>query len=458
MASDALRNAAGLGLGLLIAGTSQATPLFANGFEAAQCALPVHFASALTPSRELHVATAGSDSGGDGSLAAPFATLGRALQLTTPGTAIRIHPGSYAGGVFIGSLRGSAEAPIWIGGLPGQPKPVFSGGANALQLSRPGFVVLQDMVITGSSANGINIDDGGEYANPQAARFVTVLRVEFRNIGGGGNQDCLKISGLYDSWILDSHFERCGAGGSGVDFVGGHRARVFRNRFVDTGATGVQAKGGSVDILIAGNRFENGGARALNMGGSTGFEFFRPPLSTTQPNAEARRIRAFANLFVGSSQAPLNFVGCVDCVAAHNTVVNPGSWLVRILQETTSSGGFVFEPAGNALLQNNLFLFRRSDIGSSAVNVGPNTAPTTFEWRHNLFYASDQPGNSQPSAPGTVSGSVIGQDPLIGGPDYRIGTSSPAASAGQPFQAGLGDLGGGCFANPPSIGAWEAGP
>lgn len=445
-------------LGLPLAGSASATPLFGNGFEAAQCALPAHFASALTPSRELHVATGGSDASGNGSPAAPFATLARALQGATPGTAIRIHPGTYAGGIFRGDLRGSAQAPIWIGGLAGQAKPVFSGGANALQLSRPAFVVLHDMVITGSTANGINIDDGGEYANPQAAQFVAVQRVEFRNIGGGGNQDCLKISGLYDSWVLDSHFERCGTGGSGVDFVGGHRSVVAGNRFIDIGATGVQAKGGSADILILRNRFENGGARALNMGGSTGFEFFRPPLSTTQPNAEARRIRARANLFIGSSQAPLNFVGCVDCEAIHNTVVNPGSWLVRILQETTSSGGFTFEPARNALLQNNLFLFRRGDIGSSAVNVGAGTDAASFQWRNNLFFASDQPANSQPNAPGTVSGSLVGLDPQISGPDYRIGSGSPAAGAGLALDAGLGDLGGACFGSPPSIGAWELQP
>ncbi len=458
---DSLPHGCGLGLILLLATVGPSTAgddyIFGNGFETAvsECPAPVHFADGLVPTFSIHVATSGSNASGDGSPGNPYETLTRAAQDAAPGAAIVIHAGTYAGGMFIGNLRGSAAAPIWIGGAPGEAPPVFSGGSNAIQFSRPAYLVLHDFEVTGSTQNGINIDDGSDYGDPLAAHHVAIERLDFHAIGSTGNQDCLKISGLNDFWILDSSFEDCGDGGSGIDFVGGHRGVVFGNTLTDIGASGVQAKGGSEDIEIRGNRFINGGGRALNMGGSTGFEFFRPPLSTTEPNAEARDIRAIANLFVGSAQAPLNFVGCVDCVAAHNTIVNPGSWLVRILQETTTSGSFVFEPASNGLLQNNLFLFRRSDIGSSAVNVGGNTDPDSFVWLNNLFYASDQPAQSNPNAPGAVSGSVIGQDPQIAPPDYSIAASSPASGAGVVFRPNLADLGGHCYAKPPSIGAWE---
>jgi hypothetical protein len=442
-------------LALTASSVALAERIFGNGFEARACPTPAHFAAGLAPTFFIHVATTGSNATGDDSPGNPYATLVHAAQFAQPGTAIRIHPGTYAGGQFVVALRGAPGAPIWVGGLPGQPPPVFSGGVNGIQFVRPAYLVLHDIHVRGASANGINIDDGNLRDDPLAAHHVAVLRLDSRDIGSTGNQDCLKISGLNDFWIMDSHFQNCGTGGSGVDFVGAHRGVVHGNSFIDIGASGVQAKGGSTDIDIVGNRFDNGGGRALNMGGSTGFEFFRPPLSTTEPNAEARRIRALANLFIGSSQAPLNFVGCVDCVAAHNTIVNPGSWLVRILQETVSADGFVFEPAGNGLLQNNLFLFRRADIGSSAVNVGGNTDAASFAWPNNLFYASDNPGQSNPNAPGSVSGSILGQDPLIAAPDYRIGPASPAAGAGLPFDPDLADLGGDCFRTPPSIGAWE---
>ncbi len=421
----------------------------------AACPAPLHFASELAPSNFIHVATSGNNGSGDGSPGNPYATVVRAAQDAVPGSAIVVHAGTYAGGLFIANLRGTANQPIWVGGAPGEAPPLFSGGSNAIQFQRPAYLVLHDFQVSAATSNGINIDDGSEYANPLAAHHLAIERLDIRDIGSTGNQDCLKISGLNDFWIFDSAFENCGNGGSGIDFVGAHRGLLYGNTLTDIGASGVQAKGGSVDIEIRANRFVNGGGRALNMGGSTSFEFFRPPLSTTTPNAEARDIRAIANLIVGSAQAPLNFVGCVNCVAAHNTLINPGSWLVRILQETSTSGSFVFEPARNGLLQNNLFLFRRSDIGSSAVNVGGNTDPASFMWVHNLFYASDQPAQSNPNAPGTVTGSVIGENPQISAPDYMITASSPAAGAGMTHEPDLADLGGECFGAPPSIGAWE---
>lgn len=442
---------------LASAGWVQAEPIFANGFEsdARACPAPTHFASGLAPSGSIHVATSGSNASGDGSVGNPYATLSRAVQDAVPGSAIVVHAGTYAGGVFIADLRGTATQPIWIGGAAGEARPVFSGGGNAIQFTRPAYLVLHDFEATGSSQNGINIDDGGAYGNPQAAHFVAIERLDIRNIGTTGNQDCLKISGLNDFWILDSDFENCGNGGSGIDFVGAHRGLVSGNTLTDIGASGVQSKGGSEDIEIRGNRFFNGGARALNMGGSTGLEFFRPPLSASEPNAEARNIRAVSNLFVGSAQAPLNFVGCVGCMAVNNTLVDPGNWLVRILQETLSQGGFAFEPARDGLLQNNLVLFRRSQVTGAEVNVGGNTDAASFAWRNNLFYAQDAPGQSQPNLPGSVSGSVVGFDPLIAPSDYRIGATSPAAGAGLGFDPALADLGGNCFATPPSIGAWE---
>lgn len=436
-----------------------AAALFLDGFEGERlCPVPTHFASAQTPAFEIHVATDGDNDTGTGSEANPYATLRRAIDDAAPGSAIIIHEGTYAGGNFVAGLRGTADAPIWITGAPGEALPVFQGGGTAIQFSRPAFLVLRDIAVRGAANNGINIDDGGDVADPLAAHHVVVEGLDIADVGAEGNQDCLKISGLRDSWILDNRFENCGGGGSGVDFVGGHRSLVFGNRFTDIGASGVQAKGGSHDIEIRANVFDNGGSRALNMGGSTGLPFFRPPLSTTAPNFEARNIRAIANLFIGSQQAPLNFVGCVACSAVNNTLVDSGTWLVRILQETTSQGGFTFEPVRDGLIRNNLFYFRRSDIGNSAINVGPNTAPETFRWENNLFYAYDNPGASAPNPPGSETGSLIGLDPLIAGPGYAIGPTSPAAGAGADIDPALADLDGECFAQPPSIGAREVLP
>lgn len=421
----------------------------------ARCDVIETFDRGLFPTAELHVAVGGDDGGGDGSVGDPFATIGRAVQDATPGTAVRVHAGTYSGGTFLADVAGTPSAPIWIGGAPGEARPLISGGSQAIHLVRPSYVVIHDLEVTGASANGINADDGGDYGDPLAAHHVVFRRLDIHDIGSGGNQDCLKLSGLNDYWVMDSEFENCGGGlsGSGVDHVGCHHGLIARNQFRNLSANAVQSKGGSVDIEIRWNRFLESGARSLNMGGSTGFEFFRPPLSTGSPNAEARDIRLIANLIEGSDAA-VAYVGCVGCVVAHNTIVDPHNWILRILQETTTTGNYEFEACREGVFVNNLVYFERADL-STYVNIGPDTAPETFVFANNLWYAWDNPSQSEPNLPVVESDGIYGLNPGLDS-EFRIGPTSPAAGAGLESLYTWGDFNGSCYASPPSIGAFEA--
>jgi hypothetical protein len=415
------------------------------------CGALATFEGGRAPTRTLHVSPEGDDDG-DGSTGAPFLTIERAAREATPGTEIVLAPGSHVPDQYLQDLAGTAEAPIWIGGSPGQALPVLEGGGEGLHLVRPRYVILHDLEVTGNSANGLNADDGGDYADSSATHHVIFRDLHIHDVGTGGNQDCLKLSGLSDFFVLDSTFERCSAGGSAVDHVGCHAGLLARNVFTDNGSNSVQAKGGSSDIEIRWNRFTRGGERVLNLGGSTGFEFFRPPLETGAPNAEARDLRAIANLIEGGD-ASIAFVGCVDCVVAHNTVLDPGHWTFRILQETVSSGGYTFEPAQGGLIVNNLVQFQRAVVGVD-VNVGADTLPETFTWTTNLFYAEDDPASSAPELPGTETGTIVGEDPLLDA-EGAPGPGSPARGAGTAGADTSGDLAGRCWADPPTVGAFE---
>ena len=59
------------------------------------------FDRSLSPSAEVHVATWGNDNTGDGSTSFPYATVGRGVQDATPGTAVRVHAGTYSGDISI---------------------------------------------------------------------------------------------------------------------------------------------------------------------------------------------------------------------------------------------------------------------------------------------------------------------------------------------------------------------
>lgn len=422
----------------------------------AACDLIPTFADGLVPQRELHVATSGNDDTGTGTPEAPFATICTAARGATPGTAVVVHAGVYAGGCFLYDLHGTAQAPIWIGGATGEIPPIIDGGSEGIHVARGRYLILHNLEVRNTSANGINCDDGGDVADPDATRFLIFDNLNIHDIGGSGNEDGLKLSGVDDFIVLNSTFAHCGGGisGSGIDQVGCHHGIIAGCTFESMSGNAIQCKGGTEDIEIRGCRFKNAGQRSINLGGSTGHAYFRPPLSTTEPNVEARNLRVVANVFIGST-APVAFVGCVDTIVANNTFVNPDDWILRILQETVSNVTYEFLPCGDNRFENNLIYFDLSNI-STYVNIGPNTAPETFTFANNLWFAHDNPMGSTPTLPVVESGGIYGQDPQLFDPgyeDFHIDWHSPAAIAGLSPALVDGDIEGYCFRRPPSIGA-----
>ena len=420
------------------------------------CAEMATFEDGKEPTTILHIATDGVDGPECGAEENPCATLEGAAGQLAPGTALRVHEGTYAADNDLSDLSGTADAPIWIGGAPGETRPFFQGGNEGVHLTRVRYVVLHDIEVSGAAQNGINVDDGGAYDDPEATRHVILRDLHVHDIGQGGNQDCIKLSGVDNYSVRSSEIDHCGEGGSAIDHVGCHAGLILNNAIHDVG-NGVQSKGGSDDIEIRRNWIARTSSRALNMGGSTGFELFRPPLTMNGVNAEARNIRAIANVMV-ETQAPLAFVGCVDCLAANNTLIDPQQWILRILQETVSTPDYEFAPSSGGVVRQNLVHFTRGDL-STYVNIGSNTAPETFSFARNLWYASDDPGLSSPAGdlPTVEEDPITGEDPLLVDPsaDNHLSGGSPAIGAGITDPGVRVDHDGQCFADPPSLGAYE---
>lgn len=181
--------------------------------------------------------------------------------------------------------------------------------------------------------------------------------------------------------------------------------------------------------MIRRNRFEYAGSRALNIGGSTGLEFFRPPLSGEGERWEAQGIHVEGNTFVGSL-SPVAFVGVDGAVVRFNTFYRPQRWLIRILQETTAPG---FVPCRGGHFTDNLVAFHSGEWSAGGVNVGANTAPSTFQFARNWWFCLDAPARSRPTLPVAETDGVYGRDPQFRDPaagDLRLQPGSLAVGVG----------------------------
>lgn len=320
-----------------------------------------------------------------------------ALQDLKPGTTLKIAPGDYPGGHHVSDV-----ADLTIQALDAKQPPHFKGGANGWQFSRCQNLTLRHLRVSGQTGNGLNLDDGGRRGEPVTG--IKIENVEISDIGPKGNHDGIKCSGLDRLTIRDCTIT--GWGGQGIDFVGCHDSLITGCRFVGkegfTASAGVQLKGGTSDVVVEKCHFINAGERPLNVGGSTGLEYFRPQGA----KFEGARLTVRNNVIEGSPCAAA-FVGVDGAEFGGNTILFPTKWIFRILQETKAPG---FVPCRNVMVKDNKIVFRREQVQVD-VNIGPDAAAETFRFEGNLWFAEDRPQVSKPRLPAAETGGVYGSDP-----------------------------------------------
>jgi hypothetical protein len=330
-----------------------------------------------------------------------------ALANAKPGDRIHVAPGTYQGGLHIENMRGRKDAPIVVEALDPANPPRIQGGTSGLHFSRAAYLELRDLHFSGQEHNGLNLDDG---ASGGEAGPVVLEGLKVSDVGKDGNHDAIKLSGIREFVIRSCELERWGERGSGVDMVGCHNGVLERNLLrhaQETQGSGIQCKGGSSNITIRGNRFVHAGNRGVNIGGGTGLQFFRPPLNGSVPHSEASDILVEGNYFQGC-MAPVAFVGVDRAVVRYNTIMHPGRWALRILQENTTEN---FVPCREGEFSNNVVVFSSAKWASGGVNIGGGTAPDTFRFSGNWWYCVDREDLSHPSLPVKETNGTYGRDP-----------------------------------------------
>jgi hypothetical protein len=293
---------------------------------------------------------------------------------------ILLTPGEYKGGIYVHGVSGKADLPITIRASDPENPPIFSGGGSqAIHLADCSHITLSHIKAQGYSANGINIDDGGTFDTP--SHHIVLKNITILNTGPTGNHDALKMSGVNEFVVKNCRFE--GWGGSGIDMVGCHSGKItgctFAGKKGYSQSNGIQLKGGTSNVVVETCLFRNAGYRSINLGGSTGLQFFRPRVD----DYEATDITIAGNRFIGSI-SPIAWVTARGGHVHHNTIILPENWILRILQETKDTR---FKPCHSGIFENNLIVYdSRINV---FVNVGPLTAPETFKFRNNAWHQVD---------------------------------------------------------------------
>jgi len=379
----------------------------------------------------------------------PIQNLQSAAKEAKPGDTILIRAGIYTSSNYISDLQGTNENWIIITAKLGE-EVVFRGQSTAIQLSDPAYLKISNLIFEAQTANGVNIDDGGSYRSP--AYNIIIENCQWRSINATGNNDMLKMSGVDNFLIKNCTFKNGSPGGSGIDMVGCHNGIIENCFFIDQGSNSIQNKGGTSQITIQKNKFVNGGLRSINIGGSTGLEYFRPQ----NAKYEAKEIFVYSNTFVGS-QAPIAFVGAIDCKVVNNTIYLPTKWAIRILQENNNEG---FAKCSNNSFINNI-VYLDNNSSNPTMNIGPNTEPETFVFSNNLWFNKDNLNWSGPNLPVSEQNSIRNIDPLITKDTQSaltIDKNSPAKGKGMELTEPKEDINGNLFNSPRSIGAIEVNP
>ena len=351
-----------------------------------------------------------------------YSNLHDAATEAKAGDIIIIHNGIYTEREDISNLNGEVDNPIIIYAAE-EGKVIYSGQSEAWHLSSCSNLFIYGFVFENQTANGVNIDDSGNFDN--STFNITIKNCVFKDMHANGNNDMLKLSGLDDFTIENCLFENGSAGGSGIDMVGCHKGKIFKNSFDNMGSNCIQAKGGSQFITITQNNFKDGGMRTLNLGGSTGLAYFRPQDATF----EAADIDVHSNVFIGS-WSPIAFVGSVRVKVVNNTFYKPTNWVFRILQETVDTSRFL--PCGKNEFSNNIIYFGNSL--NRVVNIGPNTNPESFTISNNLWYDYQDDNFSGPNLPVEEPNAIIQQDPKfidVDSYDFNLRNDSPAIAKGK---------------------------
>ncbi|MFO0745400.1 MAG: right-handed parallel beta-helix repeat-containing protein [Myxococcota bacterium] len=293
---------------------------------------------------------------------------------------VRLAPGHYAdtlgSEIFVQRLQRTAATPIWIVASDKRPNAtVLDQGLNLLGVA---YVAIEGVTIGpatvgtfhgghhdapkplqaaagvhvsgaahGGAANGApgGALDLAVYGQYEPSHHIVIRDLTIQNLFGdedpsgdhpvGQDNDGIKLNQVQDVWVI--HNTVLQTSRHGMDNVGVHNAVFCGNIIAHNGAGfGLEAKGGSVDVVFESNVFV--AVRRVTLGGeNTDATYYWS--ADGAYDYEGLRIVARNNLIVDPREAALDFSGCHACAATGNTIVFTAGYVPPLTDDGEANGG-----------------------------------------------------------------------------------------------------------------------
>ena len=298
---------------------------------AAIAVAPVH-------ATEIFVSSAGSDTTGNGSAAAPYRTLAHTLDpangIVAAGDTVTIR--GPAGSNLYEECEVRLRVRLTLRSPPGERAHIHCDIANvdtvAVQIDpEASGSRLSNLEISGGYYYGVFLQTDWEQGGNEAGHGPLDVVLEDLHIHDTG-RDAIKITPHSDRAIIRrSLIERSGAiyppgtptdekNAEGIDNVNGSGMVVEDSTIRDTATTGLYFKGGAANVLIQRNRIESAGAAGILVGFDTSPEFF--DLDDNPGWYEALNATVKNNIVIGANWAGIGLYASKDALVANNTVVD----------------------------------------------------------------------------------------------------------------------------------------
>ena len=374
------------------------------------------------------VATDGSDEGGDGSAAAPWATITHALDSVADGSLILVRAGLYTGRVRI---RGQFAQGVTVRSeIPYRAQ--LRADETVLTIFEAQGITLEGFDVAHISAAAepivIQIQDVLGDA-PGGAEFTSRITLRNNIIHDSYNNDLLKINnGAQQILISGNVFYNQGDSDEHIDINSARDVVIEDNVFFNAfGASGRALTGESSSFVVGkdSNGDEDGivGLEGLTVRRNVFLHYEGSPGHNMlllgedgHPYYEATDVLIENNLFLGDGaeiRAPFGTKGVHNVVFRHNTITGdmPGgafAWRTNVEGEN--------QPNDNIQLYNNLFSDPTGTMNNFATAPGGETAG--FSLGNNLYWNGGQPlpGGSEDMVQITDDAAPIEGDPLLNPP------------------------------------------